>query len=58
VFKPLWNVVRKNVKLEPEQEQTEDVRAVLVGLSAIVEGLGLSGRTRDLHTDTKNMCTR
>jgi hypothetical protein len=39
VFKPLWNVVRKNLKLEPEQEQTEDVRAVLVGLSAIVEGL-------------------
>ncbi len=39
-IKPLWNVVRKNLKLEPDKQQNEDVRAVLVGLSSIVEGLG------------------
>lgn len=38
--KPLWNVVRKNLNLEPDKLQNEDVRAVLVGLSSIVEGLG------------------
>jgi hypothetical protein len=39
-IKPLWNVVRKNLKLEPDKLQNEDVRAVLVGLGSIVEGLG------------------
>jgi hypothetical protein len=39
-IKPLWNVVRKNLKLEPEKQQNDDVRAVLVGLGSVVEGLG------------------
>jgi hypothetical protein len=39
-IKPLWNVVRKNLNLEPDKLQNEDVRAILVGLGSIVEGLG------------------
>jgi hypothetical protein len=39
-IKPLWNVVRRHLKLEPDREQNDDVRAVLVGLGSIVEGLG------------------
>jgi hypothetical protein len=39
-IKPLWNVVRKHLKLEPDREQNEDVRTILVGLGSIVEGLG------------------
>lgn len=39
-IKPLWNIVRKNLNLEPNKEQAEDVRTVLVGLGAIVDGLG------------------
>ncbi len=39
-IKPLWNIVRKNLNLEPSKEQADDIRTVLVGLGAIVDGLG------------------
>jgi Abortive infection C-terminus len=39
-IKPLWNIVRRDLKLGPDKQQNEDVRTVLVGLGSIVEGLG------------------
>lgn len=37
---PLWKVVRGHLKLEPDKTQEDDVRKVLVGLGAIVDGIG------------------
>jgi hypothetical protein len=37
---PLWKVVRAHLKLEPDRMQEDDVRKVLVGLGAIVDGIG------------------
>jgi hypothetical protein len=36
---PLWKVVRGHLKLEPDKMQEDDVRKVLVGLGAIVDGI-------------------
>jgi hypothetical protein len=39
-IKPLWKVVRSNVKFEPSVTQDEDLRTILTGLGGIAEGLG------------------
>ena len=39
-IKPLWKVVRAQLKLDPSVVQDEDLRTVLKGLGAIVEGIG------------------
>jgi hypothetical protein len=38
-IKPLWNVVRKHLRLEPADLQDEDLRKVLSGLASIVDGI-------------------
>jgi len=37
---PLWKVVRNHLTLEPDKNQDDDIRKVLVGLAAIVDGVG------------------
>jgi hypothetical protein len=39
-IKPLWKVVRKDLKLDPAAVDDDDLRAILSGLAAIVEGIG------------------
>jgi hypothetical protein len=39
-IKPLWKVVRKDLKLDPAAVHDDDLRAILTGLAAIVEGTG------------------
>lgn len=39
-IKPLWNVVKKNLGLNPEHIEDQDLLKVLSGLSSIVDGLG------------------
>jgi hypothetical protein len=39
-IKPLWKVVRSDLKFEPSVTEDEDLRTILKGLGAIVEGLG------------------
>jgi hypothetical protein len=39
-LKPLWKVVRKNLTFDPALVEDEDLKTVLGGLAAIVEGLG------------------
>ena len=39
-LKPLWKVVRKNLKFDPALVEDEDLKTILGGLAAIVEGLG------------------
>ncbi|HEV2022748.1 MAG TPA: abortive infection family protein [Terriglobales bacterium] len=37
-IKPLWNVVRKDLKLDPVSFQDEDLKKILSGLASIVDG--------------------
>jgi hypothetical protein len=39
-IKPLWKVVRKDLKLDPAIVEDDDLRTILTGLAAIVEGTG------------------
>jgi hypothetical protein len=39
-IKPLWKVVRKDLKLDPAIVDDDDLRTILTGLAAIVEGTG------------------
>lgn len=39
-IKPLWNVIRKDLKLDPAAIQDEDLRKVLSGLASIADGIG------------------
>jgi hypothetical protein len=39
-LKPMWKVVRKDLTLDPALVQDEDLRTILTGLAAIVEGTG------------------
>lgn len=37
---PLWRVVRNHLMLEPDKLQEDDIRKVLTGLGAVVDGIG------------------
>jgi len=37
---PLWKVVRNHLTLEPDKLQEDDIRKVLTGLGAVVDGIG------------------
>ena len=37
---PLWRVVRNHLRLEPDKSQEDDIRKVLTGLGAVVDGIG------------------
>ena len=39
-LKPLWKVVRKDLKLDPSAVEDEDLKTILGGLAATVEGIG------------------
>jgi hypothetical protein len=39
-IRPLWKAVRKDLNLDPVLVQDEDLRTILTGLAAIVEGTG------------------
>jgi len=39
-IKPLWKVIRKDLNLDPAIVDDEDLRTILTGLAAIVEGTG------------------
>jgi len=39
-IKPLWKVVRKDLKLDPAIIEDDDLKTILTGLAAIVEGTG------------------
>jgi len=39
-LKPLWKVVRKNLNFDPALVEDEDLKTILSGLAAIVEGTG------------------
>ena len=39
-LKPLWKVVRKDLKLDPAMVDDEDLKIILGGLAATVEGIG------------------
>jgi hypothetical protein len=39
-IKPLWKVIRTDLKFDPTATQDDDLRTVLTGLAAIVEGIG------------------
>jgi len=39
-IKPLWNVVRKNLHLDPAGVGDEDLRKILSGMASIVDGVG------------------
>src|SRR6266404_777904 len=39
-IRPLWKVVRKDLKLDPAIVEDDDLRTILTGLAAIVEGTG------------------
>jgi hypothetical protein len=39
-LKPLWKVVRKELKLDPGTVEDEDLKTILGGLAATVEGIG------------------
>jgi hypothetical protein len=39
-LKPLWKVVRKDLKLDPAMVEDEDLKIILGGLAATVEGIG------------------
>jgi hypothetical protein len=39
-IKPLWKVVRKDLNLDPAIVEDDDLRTILTGLAAIVEGTG------------------
>ncbi len=37
---PVWKVVRNHLTLEPDRSQVDDIRKVLTGLGAVVDGIG------------------
>lgn len=39
-LKPLWKIVKKDLKLDPEQVDNDDLKTILTGLAALVEGIG------------------
>ncbi|MGB6875930.1 MAG: abortive infection family protein [Candidatus Acidiferrales bacterium] len=39
-IKPLWKVIRADLKLDPAAMQDDDLKTVLTGLAAIIEGVG------------------
>ena len=39
-IKPLWKVIRADLKFDPAAIQDDDLRAILTGLAAVVEGIG------------------
>jgi hypothetical protein len=39
-IKPLWKIVRKDMKLDPAVVDDDDLKTILTGLAAIVEGIG------------------
>lgn len=39
-IKPLWKVIRADLKFDPAGMKDDDLRAVLTGLAAVVEGIG------------------
>lgn len=39
-IRPLWKVIRNDLKLDPAAMQDTDLKTVLTGLAAIVEGIG------------------
>lgn len=39
-IKPLWKIVRKDLKLDPAVVNDDDLKTILTGLAAIVEGTG------------------
>lgn len=39
-LKPVWNLVRKDLKFDPSLIEDQDLQTVLSGLIAIVEGIG------------------
>jgi hypothetical protein len=39
-IRPLWKVIRKDLKFDPAAVQDDDLKTVLTGLASIVEGLG------------------
>jgi len=39
-LKPLWKVIRKDLKLDPGMVEDEDLKTILGGLAATVEGIG------------------
>lgn len=39
-IRPLWKVIRADLKFDPAATQDDDLRTVLIGLAAIVEGIG------------------
>jgi hypothetical protein len=39
-IKPLWKVIRKDLNLDPAIVDDDDLKAILSGLAAIVEGTG------------------
>lgn len=38
--KPLWKIVKKDLKLDPVMVDDDDLRTILTGLAALVEGIG------------------
>jgi len=49
-IKPLWNVVRRDLKLDPAYMQDEDLRKILSGLASIVDGIaGLRTHKSSAH---------
>ena len=39
-LRPLWKVIRKDLKLDPSMVEDEDLKIILGGLAATVEGIG------------------
>jgi|ERR1700676_1536154 len=39
-IKPLWKIIRTDLKLDPAATHDDDLKTVLTGLAAIVEGIG------------------
>lgn len=39
-IRPLWKVIRKDLKFDPAATKDDDLKTVLSGLAAIVEGIG------------------
>ena len=53
-IKPLWNVVRKHLQLDPAATKDEDLRKILSGLSSVVDGIaGLRTHRGSAHGHTK-----
>ncbi len=39
-IKPLWNVIRKDLNLDPTAMEDEDLRKIVSGLASVVDGIG------------------